>query len=288
MRIASAGHAAFAALLIAVGIAFLVYGDFGGIWDVLPKGFPARAELVYLCAAVSLACGAGLFLRKTAVIAARVLLIYSLLWMLAFRGHDIVLAPTAEGVYQEWGQNAVIVAGAWVLYAWFATDRDRRWLGFATGRRGMLIARALYGLAMLAFGLSHFFYLNLTTPLIPGWLPWHVGWAWFFGATYLAAGLAVLTGVYARLAAALSAAQMGLFTLLVWVPTVAAGPATAGQWSELVVSLALTFGGWVVADSYRGQPWLIGKSLRQPAGDGAADSPAMVRRAQVRQASRGP
>ncbi|HEY1991924.1 MAG TPA: hypothetical protein VGH71_05630 [Gammaproteobacteria bacterium] len=256
MRIASLGHAVFAATLIAIGLLGFIKPDYAAIWDGIPKAFPARAALPYLCALVALGCGLGLLWPRSAAVAARVLLAYLLAWMLVFKGRFIVLAPLQEGSYQSAGENAVVVAGAWVLYAWLAGDWDRRQLGFAVGDKGVRIARAFYGLAMLAFGFSHFAYLDLTAPLIPAWIPGHVFWAYFTGTAYLAAGAAILSGVFARLAALLSALQMAGFLLLVWLPLVLAAKMSDFNWGEVVVNCALVAGAWLVVDSYRGTPRL--------------------------------
>lgn len=255
MRIASVGHAVFAWTMIAVGIVGLIKVDFAPVWEPIPKSVPA---LAYLCAIISLACGVGLLWRRTATAASRVLFIYFLLWLLLVRVPGILLSPTVDYWWSAC-QIAVMAAGAWVLCVWFAADSDRRRFGFIAGDNGLRIARALYGLALIPFGVSHFLYLKHTAELVPGWLPWHRFWAYFTGWAFIIAGVAVLIGVCTRLAATLSAFEIGMFLLLVWVPIVAAGSKDAFQWSETVVSLALMAGAWVVADSYRGMPWLVAR-----------------------------
>jgi uncharacterized membrane protein len=250
MRIASVGHAVFAATMLGLGILGLVTGDFAPIWQPVPKAVPARELLAYLCALIAFAAGAALFWPRMSAIAARTLLVYLLLWLLLFKVTVIVRAPTDAVSYESWGETAVIAAGAWVLYVGFAHQWDMQRLGFATGDKGLRLARILYGLALIAFGVSHFAYVNETAALVPNWLPAHSAWAYLTGSTYIAAGAAVLTGLYARLAASLVALQMGLFTLLVWAPAIATKP-SAEQWSEFIVSWTLTAAGWVVADSYR-------------------------------------
>lgn len=254
MRITGAGRAIFAAIMIALGIQGLVKGDFTAVWQLALTGIPGREALIYLCASISLASGIGLLWKGTAALAARVLLASLVLWFLVWRVRALFIATLVDSTW-SCGETMAMMAGAWVLYVESATDWDRRRLGFATGDNGVRIARALYGLALIPFGYAHFAYLQHTADMVPGWLPWHLGWAYFTGAAFIAASLAILFGVFARLAAALSALQMGLFGLLVWIPILAAGPVTAFQQREVETTFALTAAGWVVADSYRGTRW---------------------------------
>ncbi len=242
---ARASRLFFALTMIGLGILGLVQRDFPPIWSGVAKTLPGRAVLLYLCALVSVLTGLGLLWRRTAVHSARVLLIYLLAWLVLFRFTQAVMHPLIEATWWACGDTAVMAAAAWILYC----------------EKGLRPARVLYGLGLIPFGIAHFVYLQNTVVDVPHWLGWPVGWAYFTGAAFIAAGLGVLTGVQARLAAVLSAVMIGLFTVLVWVPIMIAGP-TAFQFTEFVNSWALTAAAWVVADSYRHQRQLLVSDIR--------------------------
>jgi uncharacterized membrane protein len=243
----------FAATMVGLGLWGLIRQDFAAIWQPVPKHWPAREALVWFTGLASLACGLGLPWRRTAAVAGGVLTAVLLVWMLVFKATVIVRAPGVAAAWESCGETAVIGAGAWVMSASAATGWRR--LGFVVGDNGLRLARGLYGLAMLAFGAAHLAYVKETAALVPAWLPAHAAWVWLTGATYIAAGLAMLAGVWARLAATLSAAQIAVFTLLVWAPAVAAPGAAPDAWSEAVISWTLTAAAWVVAASCR-DAWL--------------------------------
>lgn len=239
----SPGYVVFALTMIGLGILGLIKGDFSIIWQPFPEGIPGREVFVYLSAIVSVTCGLGLLLRRTAVVASRVLVACLLVWLLLLRVPHMVVSP-GIGTFWAFSKVAVMAGAAWVLYVRLG------------GGKPLWIAKALYGLAMFPFGVAHFLYLKQTVVLIPAWLPWPTAWAYATGTVFILSGIAVLTRFGARLGAVVSTLQVAGFTLVVWVPHVIAGSLSTFQWNEFVVSVALTAGGWVVAESYRGMPWI--------------------------------
>lgn len=254
MRSAGVSRFLFAATLVGIGLAGLIAGDFGAIWQPVSKTWPAREALVYTCALVSLGSGLGLLWRRTAAAAAGVLSVYLLLWLLVFKARFVLATPLSAVTWENCGETVAPMAAAWVLFAQSAPRSRPGVFGVAAGEPGLRLARALYGLAMIVFGLAHFAYAKLTASLVPGWLPWHMPWVYLTGSAYIAAGAAILSGQLPRLAATLSAVQIGLFTLLVWAPVVAVGGGRS-EWNEAIVSWTLTVSAAVIAASYTGAPW---------------------------------
>lgn len=254
-------HVVFAVVVIGLGVIGLVKGELAPGLEPVPASMPAKQALAYVCDILYLVCGAGLLWRRTATTASRILFVFFLLWLLVLRLPWVVISPQV-GTWWPASSTAIMLGTAWVLYLSLAGEWDRRRFGFITGDNGVRIARTLFGLGLIPIGLAHFIYLEATAPLVPAWMQWPVFWSYFTGVAFIAAGVAVIIGVYARLAAALAGLQIGLLTLLVWAPRVVAGSLNAFQWGEFFVSILLTVCAWVVTDSYRGTSWVSAKGRR--------------------------
>jgi uncharacterized membrane protein len=106
----------------------------------------------------------------------------------------------------------------------------------------------IVGISLVPVGLSHFFYLQTTTNLVPAWLPARVFWTYLGGAAHIAAGLGLLCGVLPRLAARLEAGMLMAFAVLVWIPRVITTPGVHFNWTELLGTWVIGAAVWVVAD----------------------------------------
>ena len=120
----------------------------------------------------------------------------------------------------------------------------------ATAARLSKIARIIFGICLIYFGLAHHFYLANTVSMVPAWLPpGQAFWAYATGAGHVAAAIAIISGVYARLGAILLTAMFILFTILVHAPRVLTDLHNHFAWGENAVNLALIGSAWVVAAS---------------------------------------
>jgi uncharacterized membrane protein len=238
----------FAVGMIGLGILALVYGDFALVWQPVAAWVPGRTGLAYGSGVVMLLGGAGLLFRSTAALSTRILFAYLIAWLL-LKVPALVVAPQMEAVWLGFGELAVLLAGGWTLFALLAGLRERSILTFATGEKGIRIARILFAVSLIPIGLSHLVYVKETANLVPAWLPFREGWAYLTGVGQITCGIAVLFSIYPRMAAMTEAGMLSLFTLLVWGPAILAAPKTRLPWTAFFISWAITAGAWLVANN---------------------------------------
>jgi uncharacterized membrane protein YphA (DoxX/SURF4 family) len=226
--------------VMALGIVGLKSGDFL-LGQPVPKDFPARTALAYTVAAFLLIAGAAVEWRRSARWGAAALTAYYTLVVIILMNGRLLLTQYAEfGTYSGIAEELGIAAAALIIYA----SRT------ALSERLTRVGQIAFGICALLFGGAHFFYMNLTAPLVPKWLPpSQVFWGYATGIGFIAAGVAILTGAQARLAAILLTAMLAIFAILVHAPMLLADPSSNMNWAEGAINLVLTGAAWVVADS---------------------------------------
>lgn len=225
-----------AALLL--GAVMLAWQDFSSTWQPVPDALPQRALLAAAAGALFAAAGVALLLRRwerpAALAIAALTLVFAAGWVGRIAGQ-----PTLFAMWLGLAEQLAVVLGGLAVVA-------------TRGARSGPLAHAVrvgFGLCLLAFGTAHLLYVKETAEMVPAWLPPGTRfWAMATGFADVAAGLALLTGPLALLAARLAAAMFVGFGLLVWLPRLIATPADQMTWFGTTVTLAIAAGAWAVAD----------------------------------------
>ena len=230
--------------VMALGMICLAFGDFHPGQPV-PKDFPYRTVLAYAAAVFMLIMGVAFEWRRTVAWGAAVLTTYFALVVVVLMNGRVVLAHYAEFLpYESLAIELAITAAGLIVYAANAK------IDAALAARLTRLGQLAFGVCALVFGAAHFVYMDITAPLVPKWLPpSQEFWGYVTGVGHIAAGVAILTGVQARLAAILLTVMFASFTVLVHVPMLLATPSSHWIWNENAVNIALIGAAWVVADS---------------------------------------
>ncbi len=205
--------------IMAIALVDLVWDDFV-FGQPVPKDFPAHAVLAYAAGIFMFASGAALVWRRTAAAGAIAVLAYfGLVVCVLMFGRLVPAHYTEYGLYSNIAEQLALAAAALIAYA--ATGG----IGEAQAARLMRVGRVAFGVCAILFGGAHFVYMNLTAPLIPHWLPpSQVFWGYATGVAHIAGGIALITGIQARLAAILTTVMYAAFTPLVHIPMLLSDP----------------------------------------------------------------
>src|SRR5580692_2491942 len=181
--------------VMALGMACLVFGAFDPGQPV-PEHFPARTVLAYAAGALMVVAAAAVGWRRTVAWGAAALTVYYALFVVALMNGRLLLTDYAVFVtYENIAMQLAIAAGGLIVYA--TTAR----IDAALAARLTRLGRLAFGVCALVFGGAHFIYMNNTAPLVPKWLPpTQEFWGYATGVGFVAAGVAIVTGVQARLA----------------------------------------------------------------------------------------
>jgi uncharacterized membrane protein YphA (DoxX/SURF4 family) len=248
-----AGVYVYAAGSIAAGILDLIWGEFESAHQpiqALGDHIPGREVLAYLAAMWLIAGGVAILWRRTAPAGAWALgviyFVFALFWLPRFYTAPHALGfriPLLIGMLAGVAQQLILVAGAGIVYAAFAT-RDSTWLS-----RAPLVVRWTLGLSSIVFGLGHLTGVREVTAMVPKWLPLGGGfWAISTGIAFVLAGVAILSEILDVLAARLLGLMLLIFSVLVLAPGIVAHPHNHVPWGSNAYNLAAVGAVWIYGE----------------------------------------
>jgi uncharacterized membrane protein len=244
------GWRAYGLGMMALGLASLAFGEFDPGQSV-PLRFPYRTVLAYVAGVFIVVAGAAVEGRRTRVWGAAALTGYYVVFVLLLMNGRLLLTDYGVyGTYESISMQLALAATGLIVFA--TTAQIDLQISEALAARLTHMGQLAFGVCTLIWGGAHFVYMNLTAPLVPKWLPpSQVFWGSLTGVCFIAAGLAILTGIKARLAAILLTVMIASFGVLANGRMLVADHSSHWNWTESTLNLALIGGAWVMADSLR-------------------------------------
>jgi uncharacterized membrane protein len=238
------GRWVYGAAAVALGVLAMAWGDFPPIWHPLPDP-PAVA---YPAAILFVLGGTALPSRRTGRLAALLLAALYLIFIVGWISR-VVAAPDEFNRWLGVSEQLAVMLGA--IACWVLADGGRS----PGSERIALACRILFGLCCFGFGAAHFLFSRETAAFVPDWLPpSQIFWAYATGVADILAGLALVSGVLALLAARLLTAMFVGFGLHVWLPALSVPSDPLFAWGGNVANLTLVAAAWAVADLIARRP----------------------------------
>ena len=100
---------------------------------------------------------------------------------------------------------------------------------------------------MMVFGLFHFLNASAMTDMVPAVFPYPIAWVYLTGAALILAGVGIIIGKKAKLAAQLLGLMLVLFAILIHLPNMS----SPSGMSNLLKDLAIAGGIWYMSSNLK-------------------------------------
>lgn len=238
------GRVLFGIPFVAFGMQYFLYGRFAGGLPPAPPWTPGAPATAYVLGALLIVAGATIAASAIIAVDAKARLFATLLGILLFVCVLLMFIATPSAILHDGTARTRVLeplalAGAsWVLAGSLSAPPDAQSWNAATEKLATT-GRFIFGASMVVFGAQHFMYGQFIAMLVPSWLPWHIFWTYFFGVALIAAGISIVTGIRARLAAILLGVMFLSWVVVLHAPRVVASPHNGDEWSSLFVAIAM-------------------------------------------------
>lgn len=244
----------YAAGVAGFGVMGLAFGDFALQLQPVPENLMLRTPLAYACALLLMLGGGATLTDRWARVGFTALGLVFAAWALLFTPF-IRAAPLSVGSWLSFAEIASLS-----IAAWMAAHQ------MGAGRKPAIFRalRMAFGVCAVIFGLSHFAFPEVTANFVPKYFMAPYFWAYATGLGHIGAGVALISGILARLGTRLWALMMGGFALFVQLPPVIADPTSHSGWMLFLATTTLAGAAWLVHG-------VLGRPARAPQFTGARD-----------------
>jgi uncharacterized membrane protein len=227
------GRWLFAIAIVLFGVEFFILAT--SMSGPLPGPPWARGGVspAWLACAGFILCGVSLAVGRMARWTAMLLGMAVLAFALVHWAPALVAHLHDPGPWTVVFELLAISGGAFVLAAGLSSSLLGAWGWVAAAGRYMV------AVSLVVFAVQHFMYARFVAGLVTPWIPWHLFWAYFTGAAFVAAALSFVAGKMVRLAAGLLGLMFLSWVLVLHAPRVAASPRNGDEVTSLLVALAM-------------------------------------------------
>jgi uncharacterized membrane protein YphA (DoxX/SURF4 family) len=232
-------RAFYAIPLIAFGIQHFLFGSFiTGRAFAWPASFPGQAPFAYAAGLLFIITGIAVLANFKPRLALTLSGIIILAWAGLRNIYGLMLNPEYGGLLTNLFKALTLGTSAFIVADSFSESDD------ASVRDPLIVRLAQVGrytvaLFLVVAGLQHFLFAEFVKFLIPAWIPGGLFWTYFSAVALIAAGLGIIIGVKARLAALCAAWMIFAWVFLLHLPR-ALAEQNQNEWTAIFEALAVS------------------------------------------------